>query len=445
MRHFPENRTRKTYVRNFIIILVFSLLVVSCSGLDYLDSLFQFEEVNLGAAQTQEPDALVDSAIIPEATIITVDSDHLTIWLPEQFDPNSGAKSSDDMLGQIESFKEENPEIVIDIRIKAESGSSSLINSLLAASSVAPNALPSVVLLSRAELEIAAEQGILQPIGSLTSVMDEGDWFPYAYKLGAYLGEIIGIPFVGDAVVLATHVDLSSVGYIPIADADRFLPSIAFSAGDPDGIIPFLLYQSSGGVLADSQGQPAVDIDHLTNVLTAIDINRKAGIFSSRMTEYQSDEQLWAAFIEDREAGAYVWASQAVSSEGDYYLSPPPGLGDRLFSYATGWAWCLIRKDASDLELGTAFIEKMTKPGFLAQQSTESAFLPVRPSSMEEWEGSEKTVLAKLLESSELVPGETEISPIKSDMIKAVQEVLLGYSTPEESIQKIVERIEGSE
>ncbi|MCD6356330.1 MAG: hypothetical protein J7L66_03495, partial [Anaerolineaceae bacterium] len=209
-------------IKNPAIILLFSLLLVSCTGLDYIDSLFPVEEVSLGNIYTPTPNQLNEAEILPEPTIAPVNGNNLVIWLPPIFDPYSGNASGDKIQAQIELFQEKNPQVSIDIRVKAENGAGSLLNSLLAASSIAPGALPSVVLFSRSDLESAAKEGILLPIDAHSSVIDESDWFPFANKMGIYHGETFGLPFAADAVVLITHNEFLSMDYIPLEKADRY-------------------------------------------------------------------------------------------------------------------------------------------------------------------------------------------------------------------------------
>jgi len=441
-----NNINPKQVVRNMPAILMLVIIfLVGCNGNNILDTVFLPENVTPDENLTQEPlqEEVVIATPVPAENLFS--SNHLSIWLPSQFNPTMDTDSGEILRTHIESFQELYPEYSLTIRVKADSGSSSLLNALLATSSAAPGVLPSVVLISRADLEVAAAQGIIQPVDELSSAIDESDWFPFANEMGIIHGETYGLPFAADAVGLVMHEDIFGSEYVSLIEAKRRLGTIAFAAGDPDTVVPFILYQSIGGKIEDNQGQPTIELEYLINALTSIEENRMLGVFPPTLIEYQSDNQIWAAFSENEFEGVLTWLSRPLAEADSYFISPLPGIENQPYTYAGGWVWCLVDKKNTNRELGVSFVEHMIDPLFLSDWTPKTEYLPVRPSSVPGWDETLQETLTNILFSADLMPNVTALSYAKSDIIKAVQDVLQGFSTPEESTQKISERLEASQ
>jgi hypothetical protein len=57
---------------------------------------------------------------------------------------------------RLDEFNERNPDVILHVRVKAQSGAGNMLESLAAAQAAAPAAAPSLVALSRTDLETAA-------------------------------------------------------------------------------------------------------------------------------------------------------------------------------------------------------------------------------------------------------------------------------------------------
>jgi hypothetical protein len=171
----PSNTINlKQAIRNMAAgLMLVIIFLAGCNGNNILDTMFLSENATQDENLTQEP--LQEENVIATSapTEISFSDNSLSIWLPPQFDPNADTESGKIMLAHIESFQELYPQHILKIRIKANSGSSSILNALLSTSSAAPGVLPSVVLISRSDLEIAAGQGIIQPVEVIGSLLQK--------------------------------------------------------------------------------------------------------------------------------------------------------------------------------------------------------------------------------------------------------------------------------
>src|SRR5512133_760148 len=127
----------------------------------------------------------------------------LTLWVPPEFDPASGSKAGELLKARLAEFSRRNGGMQVNVRVKATSGEGGLLESLNAASAVAPLALPSVIALPRADLEAAALKGLVYPLDGLSTTIDQTDWYPYARQLAMVQGATFALPFAGDALVAA--------------------------------------------------------------------------------------------------------------------------------------------------------------------------------------------------------------------------------------------------
>jgi multiple sugar transport system substrate-binding protein len=440
------NKYKQNYIQQLVRISLSSLMLVvvfltSCNGKDILGLVFPDEGVDQIEKNTQDSLHQPESAITPIPTFAPPLMENISIWLPPQFDPNAETESGKRMLSQIALFQEQNPDFELEIRIKAESGSSSLINSLSAASSVAPSALPSLVLISRSDLEKSAALGLLQPMQQLTSVFDKGDWFSVAEKMSKIHDETYGLSFVLDAIGLIQHNNTIGSTYVPLANAGETLTTIHFSAGSPDTLVPLMFYQSIGGVFTDDKGNMTLDELLINEMLSSFQTYSALGLFPKTLVNYQSEEQSWNAFNTNQVEDMVSWISLPQAEGIEFSVSPVPSIGTHAFTYAEAYVWCLVTQETNAFEPSILFMEHMIDPVFLTDWTPTTKYLPVRPSTLAGWIEPKRESIRTILQSAELLPGEMVLTTIKSDMIKEVQNMILGIKSPEESTLTIMEKL----
>jgi len=157
--------------------------------------------------------------------------------------------------------------------------------------------------------------------------------------------------------------------------------------------------------------------------------------------EYESNEQAWDAFLQGDLDGLITWISDIPEGAEPYLFALIPGLSEEAYTYARGFIWSLPAGENTNTELASSFLEHMTEPQFLLEWAPISGYLPVRPSSIAGWNEPEQTVLVKILSSAQLTPAENIISSLKSEYILAIQGILSGTSSPDDSAQKIIDSL----
>src|SRR5689334_4089135 len=88
----------------------------------------------------------------------------LRLWLPSQFDPSADNPPAHLLNQRLTQFESQHPGLKIEVRLKKADTDGEILNDLSVTSAAAPSVLPDLILLSRSDLESAAQKGLLHPI-----------------------------------------------------------------------------------------------------------------------------------------------------------------------------------------------------------------------------------------------------------------------------------------
>ncbi len=354
----------------------------------------------------------------------------LRVWLPPQFDPALDTPASEFLRQRLEEFTHQRSRLVLEVRIKAPYGPGGLLDSLTTASAAAPQSAPDLIALPRDALETAALKGLLYPYNAMTQAMKDEDWYDYAYELASIQDSIYGLPFTGDVMLLAYH---SSIVETPPQDWSAVLEMkqpLVFPAADPQALFTLGQYRSLGGVVQDELGKPALDTAALSEVLNYYAEAELAGVMSAALTQYQSDDQVWAAFQENRAPMAITWCSRYLdfirdTPSGDHALSPAPTADGVPYTLATGWVWSLSAKDRERQRIAVELAEFLTESTFLANWTEAAGYLPPRPSALQRWSRQDLAlILDRIAKSAHALPSADILVGLSKPLWQAVIDVL---------------------
>ncbi len=353
------------------------------------------------------------------------------LWLPPQFDPNGNGHASELLNARLAEFMVENPTARLEIRVKAVDGPGGMLDDLVAANAAAPSALPDLVLLPRVLLESAAVKGLLYPYDGLSSIMDDGSWFEYALQLSHLKDRTYGIPFAGDAMILAHSLSAGQATPLSLADALAERKTLLFPAADPQALFTVCMYLAEGGKLQDNQGRPALDETQLTNILEYDQQASLAGVMPYTLTQFTDDSQVWEALLEGQYPMAVTWVSTFLSdpraAQANLGLSPLPTPDGTPFSLASGWSWALAGQDPATRRLGVRLAEFLVENQFLAQWTKAAGYLPPRVDALQTWtESPLRLVLEQVSNSAWLVPSPDLTATVGPVLQQAVMAVLEG-------------------
>jgi multiple sugar transport system substrate-binding protein len=369
----------------------------------------------------------------------------LILWLPQQFDPNSGTPAATLLKDRLEEFSLRRPGVRLDVRLKTIDGTGGLLDSLTAASAAAPLALPDLIALPRPLMETAALKGLLQPLDGLTEAIDNPNWYDYARELSRLQETTFGLPIAGDALLLVYH---PSAIAEPPETWEQFLAMenpLLFPAADPQALTTQAFYRSAGGVVQDEQGRPMLDVNILTQLLSFYQNGELNGVIPYWLSQYETFEQAWTGFQENPQAATVTWVSKYLAAEA---LLPDPGepteeedaptegeLAEGLlagaplptpsgdpFTLATGWVLSLAGSQPSKQALALELAEFLTESSFLAAWSEASGLIPPRSDVLEGWQDESVRGLVNLVAGSAHIYPSTDVL---SSLAPAFQQVTL--------------------
>jgi len=407
------------------ILILLLLSLAACGGV--------FPAPNTPLPFEYPQPALTVSA--PQATILSpTASPHpqaLRIWLPSQFDPSAGTTASDFLQARLDQFGKRRG-IKVEVRIKAVGGPGGLLDSLTSTSAAASLALPDLVALPRDLLETAALKGLLHPFDDQTKAMDASDWYDYSQELARLQESLFGLPFAGDALVLVYR---SKVISVPPADWATTLKSsnpLFFPASDPQALFTLAMYQADGGAVRDDQSRPYLDPALLSEVLAFYAGAREVGVMSDGLAQYQSSEQIWEDFLDNRADWVVAWSSSYLGNlPVDAGIAPIPTPDGKPFTLVTGWLWALASRQSDRQELAIELAEFLTDSSFLVNWTAAAGYLPVRSSVLNGWpDPSLKVVLNQVAISARLYPTSDILSSLGAPLQQATVEVLKVQKDP---------------
>lgn len=351
----------------------------------------------------------------------------LRVWLPPQFTPSADTPAARLLQARLDEFQARRPGLQVEVRIKAASGSNGLLQTLSATYAAAPTILPDLILLSRADLEAAASQGLLHPLDGLTSALDDPDWYPYARQLAQIQNTTFGLPFAGDVLILAGYADPLPARWDALEDKTYLFP-----ADDPQASLSLALYLSTDASLTDPQGQPALDEYVLESVLSFYARSVAAKNLSPGTLSYADNAAAWKALREQRANLAVVWTENYLRKKpASISLAPLPGLGETSITLARGSVWALAGSQPENQALAVELAEFLTEGEFLAEWSQAAGILPPRPTALAAWEDAPlRTTLEQVSLSARLLPPNELLTIVGPPFQQAVKAVLSGDALP---------------
>jgi ABC-type glycerol-3-phosphate transport system substrate-binding protein len=369
----------------------------------------------------------------------------LRLWVPPQFDPSSGTPAGDLLQARLDAFSEGQPGVRVEVRIKAVDGPGGLLDSLTTTSAAAKLAIPDLIALPHTTLETAALKGLIFPYDGLSTAMDDPDWYDYARQLAQIQDSTYGLPFAGDAFVLAYR---PGVVPVPPPDWTSVLTStvpMVFPAADPLALFTLTLYQANGGPIHDDQGRPLLDAGVLSEVLTFYHEAEQIGVMPYWLTQYETDDQVWETFQEKLADLAVISASRHLGSLiADTNIAQIPTPDGTPYTLASGWVWATPAIEPARQELSIQLAEFLTESSFMATWTEAIGYLPTRPSSLASWSNTSLQSLVELFVlSSRIIPSSDVLMILGPPLEQATVEVIKGQNDPVTAAQNALEALTG--
>ena len=395
-------------------ILLIATSLVACGSSDNTDAAIQQATATVAAVDGQAP---LSTETSDSSGPIT-----LNLWLPPKFSNFSGDLASALLQQRLDLFHELNPNIQIDVRLKAEGVSGGLIDSLSIASDAAPLALPDLVLINEVQFELALQNELLLELRDRLSFDLDSDWYPFSLEMVSNDSEIFGLPFVGDATIMMHR--FSAIDLVPETWNDTLLEAlvVGFPSGDHSALFTLLQYTS----LINSEGRlvdfTSIDSEIMLSILNYYSEGQLGGNFPFWLTQFEDDEQSWQAFLDGRMPMVATWSNRYfVSSDDNHGGAAIPTRNGEIISFARAWAWAITSAANERQTLAIQLAEFLSDAEFLAQWSAAAGYLPARESALTAWVPNEKQALGlQIAANAILVPKQEILSTIGPAISEAV-------------------------
>ncbi len=346
------------------------------------------------APPTATPDATAAAQSTPDFTVPITGTNSprtLIIWLPPEIAART-AVGADTFLDQVSEITADLPDVEVRIEQKAISGQGGMLSYLRTGRNVAPAILPDLIVLPTDQLVSAFNDGLIHPLDGLLDQADLDELYPAAQAMAQPDTQIIGYPF---AVINLSHLAYTpgALGEGPILNWEDLLSLegqrlLIAGAGRAGAILALQIYLDAGGTLTNEAGQPALQIEPLTQALELFAQGRASGLIVNQSSSSVSVADAWQLFTGGAATIVQTTADQILlmppSGPGAGY-APLPGINGFLPPLVTGWAWALSTSDARQQELAMDVMLALMDDNLLAEWSFQNSILPARPAAFALW------------------------------------------------------------
>jgi len=376
-------------------LLIVGTLLAACSPSAMPEGELATAEAT--AEATSEPE--INVSILPgDADVNPPDPITLRIWLPEPLAPVDREDAAELLSELISGFLAQNPGLSIDLRLKRPGDEGGVLETIRSASAVAPDALPDVTLLRRADLVTAAEGGYLEPMQD-AAILALLDGMPTA---GIHLGRVddqtFGIPYALDLWHTAYAAELIESTALIDTIAGAGIPFV-FPANRPAPAMELLIAQviSADGVFG-ADGLISIDRNALTRLFSFYAEGARAGWISPNVLTY-ADPSAYADMLLSQEAIGVVNAhtyQEWVARGSRLAAGELPTLDGTPSTVIDGWVWVMVTGDADRQAAVVRLISWMME---IHRQNEYTELLYFLPSSRSALALREDAVYVALIES----------------------------------------------
>ena len=409
------------------VVFIILLLLVAC---DFLGNSNDVNATPVTATPTLDSSTPLPAGTPDAALPITptVNSLTVTAWLPPEIANRTEAGAAV-LEQQWLAFRLARPDVVLVVEQKNVLGQGGILHYLRTGRNVAPSVLPDLIALPANQLVVAANEELIYPVGDWLDPDLAEDLYPAARRLGQADEHLIGYPF---ALINLPHLVYHSellTDTLPLTWNELITnveAQFVFPAAGPEGAALLVqFYLASGGELVNETGQPALQVEPLTNALMQFSQAQSSNFLVGANNSLVTPDETWQLFQSDSSLIALTTAGQFLSlPSGDFepaYASIP-GLEAPLTPLLDGWAWAISTPDPARRSLALELLATLTTDENLGEWSYASNMLPAQRGAFAFWpaEDSYSQFVQTELERADAFPG-----GMNSELLTIFQNALL--------------------
>jgi ABC-type glycerol-3-phosphate transport system substrate-binding protein len=313
--------------------------------------------------------------------------DTLALWVTELVYPLKGGEAAQVLEQQVAAFEATHPGLTVQVWRKKPEGKGGMQDLLSKASAVAPDALPDLVALDTGLLADLSRKGLVVPLEGLVAEATQTDLYPFAIEAGTVDGHLVGLQFEVDNIEHAIY-NPSKIAVPPLTWSEVLSSGATyiFPAAGQDGLVndAFLIqYLSTGATLVDANGEPALDKQALTDVLTFYQTGIERGAILTDVLNYASVEACWPRYLQAEVTMTDITSNLYLTVRSGQ-VTAIPTRGGQATALSRGYAWALTTRDPSRQPLAVKLLEWLMHPANVAAWSQAAGRLPARRAAFEQ-------------------------------------------------------------
>jgi len=373
----------------------------------------------------------------PEPAITT-----LRIWLPPQFAPTADLPGGEVLDAQLAQFRR-SAGYRTEVRLKQASGPGGLLASLTAAYNVAPSLLPHLIALSRDDLTVAAEAGLVIPLDNLISTEVWDDYYPFARDLVTLHGKPMGLPFATEARVLVYNTRVITA--TPQLWSDLITGTLILPGAENSGLTTLYEYLALGGVVTDEAGAVTLDVEKLTETLNLFLTLKNEGRLPLSTLNYADVATTWQVFRERRADFAVTSVSWFLAERDRIETAAVgrvPVLAGEPFVLADGWSWAVVNTDLSQQAAALTLLRWLTAPEQLSAWARAAQVLPPRARALTAWSDDPALpALEDIAWQARVMPPTKTMTRLGPLLKQAIDDVLNNRVQPFAAANRVIETL----
>ncbi len=419
-----------------VCFAVFALVLMGtgCSNLPSMQPTATLSPTQVVATPTPQPTQATEEI----SNVIT-----LSIWLPPKFAPSQDSPAGVLLQNRLNEFNTLYPNLNVTYRIKAETGSASLLESLRLAHEAAPLVLPDLILIADENLSSTAEDQLIYPYPAPLTAEDDPDWFSIGYALSTFEQQTYFLPFAADAMIV-TYNQLDMEAF-PASWGDLLLSTqtIAFPPADPNAFFTIALYMAEGGSFTNEDDQLLLDEAPLAKIFNFYADLHTAELLPANPVQIDSDQLAWELLTSDQTNLAVSWSSQYFQSTNPVFLAAPLPTSDGIpFTLIESWGWAITASDPNEQAAAAELARFLSAPEFTGPWTEAAHLIPLRPSALNQWSRTADQNLAnQIMPAAHAAPAASILSDVGNPLMDAVLDVLTDVQTPEAAAISAVEAV----
>jgi ABC-type glycerol-3-phosphate transport system substrate-binding protein len=313
----------------------------------------------------------------------------LTLWVTELVLPLDSEAVQRIFEQQVLAFEATHPGLTIEVLHKKPDGKGGIQDFLTTASAVAPAMVPDLIAIDTRILPEVARKGLIVPLDGLFPAQVLADLYPFAIEAGTVDDQLMGVQFEVSSVEHAIY-NPSKIAQAPATWAELLSSgaTYVFPAAGQNGVVndAFLIqYLSTGARLVDANGDPALDLQALADVLAFYQRGIEEGIILPDVLQYATVENCWPKYLQAEVAMSDISSNLYLAVMASEATAIPTRDGQPT-TLSRGYTWALTTRDPSRQLLAVKLLEWLMNPANIAAWSQESGHLPTRRAAFEQME-----------------------------------------------------------